>query len=277
MDDKLPQPSDQHPVTIIHSQESSYDYLVDAPSVSNEDMQVDMNSNRRVLARQTGNSAQRGTQTITGQNIINDPATNNPVITTSGVKQNFLFANPKTKLNQISIGLNTDGSYSMKVVNPSLGIDVTKATNSQLVFNSNQDIFKIVSILTPTWNYTGVSTPSVGAGGTGVNAADHQSFDIAHGQTTIPSFEVYMNSSFFGSTNYIPIYNGAVYNSITGINNAFSAVGIVALGTWNIYANSTNIHIGIDTTYVVGPNNSANGWTATTINFKIFVLQETAN
>jgi len=97
---------------------------------------------QRILGRQIPSSASRGTQTMTGQTIVNDPATNKPVISTSAIKQNTIFSDPTTQTPRVIEGLLPDNNYGMWVSKP--GIDATKATLDQLIFNSNQDILKIV-------------------------------------------------------------------------------------------------------------------------------------
>lgn len=102
----------------------------------------------RILPRQLSTGNQRGTQTITGSFIVADPVTNNPVITISGVDQNQVFSDPITQINQIVIGSFGDGSYGMKVAKP--GINVLNADVNQLIFNSNQNMFKIAATGTVT-------------------------------------------------------------------------------------------------------------------------------
>lgn len=108
---------------------------------------------QRILNRHIVSSASRGTQTTTGQNIINDPATANPVMVTSGITQNTTFSDPITQTPRIIEGLLPDSTYGMWVSKP--GIDVTTATISDLVFNSNQDTFKIIKKDTITVTTTG--------------------------------------------------------------------------------------------------------------------------
>lgn len=99
----------------------------------------------RTLPRQISTGNYRGTQTITGALIVADPGTNNPVITISGVNQNQLWSNPATKVNYMLAGSFGNGStdYGVKVAFP--GIDVTTATDDQLIFNSSQNVFKIIN------------------------------------------------------------------------------------------------------------------------------------
>ena len=97
---------------------------------------------QRILGRQIPSSASRGTQTMTGQTIVNDPSTNRPVITTSAIKQNTVFSDPKTQTPRVIEGLLPDGTYGMWVSKP--GVNVTTTTTTGLIFNSNQDVFKIV-------------------------------------------------------------------------------------------------------------------------------------
>lgn len=99
-------------------------------------------SSQRILNRHIVSSASRGNQTITGQTIVNDPVTSNPVIVTSGPQQNIVFSDPTTQTPRVVEGLLPDGSYGMWVSQPE--VPVTGASADQLIFNSNQDILKIV-------------------------------------------------------------------------------------------------------------------------------------
>lgn len=107
---------------IVNSGESSYKLpqpttttVGDIPTMSLD----------RTLPRQVSTGTMRGTQTITGQQLVNDPTTNNPVITTSGEDQTILVADPVTKLNRIVIGKLPNGDYGIAISKP--GYDVLTA------------------------------------------------------------------------------------------------------------------------------------------------------
>lgn len=116
----------------------------------------------RTLPRQISTGNYRGTQTITGALIVADPGTNNPVITISGVNQNQLWSNPLTKVNYMLAGNFGNGSkdYGVKVAFP--GIDVLTATDEQLIFNSSQNVFKIVKSGTISSPDLNIVWPGVG-------------------------------------------------------------------------------------------------------------------
>jgi hypothetical protein len=97
---------------------------------------------QRTIPRQISTGTFRGTQTITGQLIVSDPTTNNPVMTISGIDQNQIFTDPVSQVNQIVLGKLSDGRYGMKVA--PTGVNVLTASDSELIFNSSQNVFKIV-------------------------------------------------------------------------------------------------------------------------------------
>lgn len=137
---------------------------------------------QRILNRHIVSSASRGTQTTTGQNIINDPATANPVMVTSGITQNTIFSDPTTQTPRIIEGLLPDSTYGMWVSKP--GIDVTTAGVAGLIFNSNQDILKVIQTNTTTFNF---SSSAISTG------------KIAHGLNFTPLVLAFVNNVDLGS------------------------------------------------------------------------------
>lgn len=95
-------------------------------SVSNSDIPVaDMH---RVLPRQVSTGVSRGVQAQGSRNFQMNPGNAQQVV------------NDGTT-NRVLLG-NTVGDWGLKVSKP--GFDVTTATNEQLIFNSSQNVFKIV-------------------------------------------------------------------------------------------------------------------------------------
>lgn len=125
----------------MEPQKSSYTLGNDTQNIV-ENKDLPESNTERVLPRQVSSGLSRGNQTLLGTAIVADPSTNRPVIQTSGITQQQIFSDPVTELNRIIIGKLGPKSYGMKVSKD--GVDVTKADDNELVFNSNQDIFKIV-------------------------------------------------------------------------------------------------------------------------------------
>lgn len=96
-----------------------------AQPASVDDALLPTMSLERTLPRQISTGNLRGIQTITGELLINDPTTNNPVIKTSGVDQTILVADPVTKINRIVIGQMPNGDFGIAISKP--GFDVLDA------------------------------------------------------------------------------------------------------------------------------------------------------
>lgn len=171
-------------------------------------------------------------------------------------------------VNYMQIGLLTNGSYGVKIAQS--GVDVGSATNSQLVFNSAQDVFKIADKIQ-------TSIPSFTASASSIATT---SVTIAHGQSVEPIVDCYVKGQYFSSamgsllsTNYIRLPLNQPSGSYIISSYFFPDTGS---GSWLV-----NIGYGVDSTnvYVQASFENTNG-TSTTLNaipLTIFVLQETAS
>lgn len=124
------------------------------------------------------------------------------------------------------------------------GVDVT--TNSDpanLIFNSSQDVFKIVAS-----NSLTISHPS---NGTQDNVA------VAHGLSTIPAVVCFVSIPGFPGTQY-----GMPYGFFISSTNYLNA---------NFWIDSTNVTFSISTGSATGSSYTGN------YVFKYYILQETAN
>jgi hypothetical protein len=135
------------------------------------------------------------------------------------------------------------------------GVDVTTATNAQLIFNSAQNVFKIVA--TGTSTFPAAST-SLGAGGGW--AGDFQTTQINHGLGHIPIVFAIRQ----GSTTYAPIPSSTI------ITNAFGAEFL----SFTAYADATKVYLG--THLVINSSTSASA-SYGPFNCRYYLLQETAN
>lgn len=190
-------------------------------------------------------------------------------------KNDKIVVNDGTK-DLITLGRQNDGSYSLSfsdgfnqrlLVGPdSTGTEVVKiskagqnastATNDQLLFNSSQDVFKIIS--SGTASYT---PPSPISGG-----APQVVATIPHGQPNPPAFLVYVNNPYLGAV---------AFNS-PGLTIAPSTVYITNSGTYLLISSAdvdaTNLYIRF--TYL--GTASTTGLNAYTWSYKYYILQETA-
>lgn len=141
-------------------------------------------------------------------------------------------------------GQDSTGNTVLKVAQS--GYDARTATNSQLVFNSNQDILKVV--------LSGTITVSITAGGGAVATV------VAHGLSNIPMAIVYWSGSpsFWGSGNtWYPTPYGWYYSSTNYFDTQY-------------WVDSTYIHFQVEA-------GSATGAATGTYTFKYRLLQESAN
>lgn len=148
-----------------------------------------------------------------------------------------------TGTRRVLLGKGADGFYGLRVSQE--GVDVYTATLAQLVFNSDNNLFKIVASGTTTLDYDGnVNTFAT----------------VAHGQSNIPIVLAYVqlpNNANFSpmAGQYVPM---PVYINRTGLP-AVQCVQSV---------DSTNIYLRVHDIYA--PPNQ-------TYNFRYYVLQETAS
>lgn len=187
----------------------------------------------RTLPRQISTGSLRGTQTITGSLLVNDPTSNNTVINISGVDQNILVSNPTDKIPQIVLAKQSDGRYGMKVAPP--GINVLEASDSQLIFNSNQNVFKIVEKLSNDFGFISSA------------GASTQDVRITHNLGYIPAYLAFATNTVINpyistpSTLSIPM---SVYSVLSGVAGFVSAAYIEATSAT---ANEVNFQVGVYT------------------------------
>jgi len=163
-----------------------------------------------------------------------------------------------------------DGSYGMWVSKP--GTDVSSANTSQLIFNSNQDIFKIVKKTT-------TSVPSFTTTYNGSNTSGGTLLTIAHGLSFTPIVDIYVQAQLWNlsssliASSYIrlPIF---ISGSSTQILNSYWFPGTGG----NVYPMSVIYAVDATNVYVQAFY-EATGSSADTIQpipVTIFYLQETA-
>ncbi len=143
---------------------------------------------------------------------------------------------------RILLGQLPDGTYGMWVSKPTF--DATTATASQLIFNSNQDVFKVVA--------SGILTVNVSGAG------DFQS-SKAHGLGVIPAFIGYINSvPIAGSNIWLQLpYSQHQYNGGSGS----IVVGFMA----DLAADATNVYVNVSSIALFALGN---------FTFKYYLLEE---
>lgn len=175
--------------------------------------------------------------------------------------------------NILNIGQDSTGAYSMKVAKP--GYNAFDAPDDQLIFNSNQNVLKIVKSGTAVLSF---NFPSLGVGTGGlVGESGGSQLTIPHGLGYVPVVSVYANQFSSGEV-YVPISSGSIASF--ALNNFPQIVLGTASQTSTIYAYSiaadnTNLYIDIFRSYA--RNASTVDGISGTIDIKYYLFQETAN
>lgn len=160
--------------------------------------------------------------------------------------------NDRNGVPSIVMGILPDGTTGLKVAKP--GNNVLTTNNAGLVFNSAQNIFKIVT--------SGTSTQAVAS----LAQDATNTLTVAHNLGYIPSAIVYLNgtgSTYLAANRYyvppvtIPIKIGSTYYP-----------GII----YSYYVDATNIYFTVENRSALSPITDIG-----TANWKYYLLQETAN
>lgn len=150
----------------------------------------------------------------------------------------------------------SDGTTALKVAKP--GFEVSTATNSQLVFNSNQDIFKIVG------TGTGVA-PTVTTGADGTNTySGFATNPYPHGLGFTPAIIAY----------YLQSANSYVLMPYSEVVSASAPQGGIISSIYRTTVDSNNVYI---FHYVVTYSPGIGSGTYPGASVKYYLLQETAN
>ncbi len=210
-------------------------------SIPNVDPLAEAQAQPRVLARQIPPSTARGQMQLGASNIFTDSANQRIMVQDSN------------KVNVVSLG-NIGASmgvtqWGLKVAKA--GFDVTRATDTQLVFNSSQDVFKIVKSGTAS-----LTKPNPASGGaTYLTTIPH---GLGFTPLSVVSIEAGENLGFTAITYFTLPFNSVSYaGGALSINDAFAAS-----------TDSSNLYIEV----ITNGNNVITG----TFDFKYYLLQETA-
>lgn len=162
--------------------------------------------------------------------------------------------------NRVVMGLLPDGSYGLKV--SSEGTDVLSAADSELIFNSGQNVFKIVA--------TGTATIPAVTMSTSATANGQSSVVIAHGQSSVPAVLSYIIDRS-GKYQQIP-YSDADQLGWFALAGGGAAIYFASY----IYAqtDATNVTF---THYATNINKGTSGDSRPATTVRYYILQETAN
>lgn len=179
--------------------------------------------------------------------------TNNGVVSINQNDDNFLFYDGNVY--RMLVGLDDDGEPIIKISEE--GVSVLDADDDQLIFNSNNNLFKIIDT-----NTDSVTVPNPMSAGQIVTKT------IPHNLGFVPSFIVYGNIPTGGG------YVGA--GQLTNLPaHLYGSIGssfgqIVAV--MQARADETNLYVDVINPGALSVPNLGTPWT-----FKYYILQETAN
>lgn len=183
----------------------------------------------------------RGTQSIGGSaNIQSDPSGQRMVVNDNSFN--------RVAFGRIGTGVN---DWGMKVSKPGIAVDT--ATNDQLIFNSSQNVFKIVSSGTLTSPSLTVANPGAQYGSGTASAA------VTHNLGYIPAVLAYISQA--GQYYALPFNFSWGGGTSTGQRWAMMSATV----------DSSTFYVSLDVTCY---NTS---WTNANFSIKYYLLQETAN
>jgi hypothetical protein len=178
------------------------------------------------------------------------------------------------------IGPDSGGNEVVKI--SQAGFDASTATNSQLIFNSQQNTFKVATTLTGSLAVS-FSSYAQGSGGPATYTfASSNSLTLVHGLSTTPAIVPFLYDPTSGV--YVPFNNNTLISGASWsqtnpllIFNGLPSVAGVASYYWSISVNSTNVVIKglmsggqVQSTTMPAQNFPS-------CSFKIYCLQETSN
>lgn len=192
--------------------------------------------------------------------------TNDPAQIINAVNQNIaqLQANESTQIfkddtgtRRVLLGKGANDFYGLKVSQS--GVDVTTATNSQLVFNSGNNIFKIVSSGTMT-----LPQASLSQTGTDQWNSGSSSVSVNHGLSYVPTVVAFaLSSGLYYPLNYTS-------HGVGSFNNP-------SWDTISIRSDATTIGASLSMLMYSGTLAGSFTFTNGPYTIKYYILQETAN
>lgn len=158
----------------------------------------------------------------------------------------FLMYTPDNKV-AIACYIDSSGQPILKVAKE--GYDALTATNDQLIFNSSQNIFKIVESGTATINVPGAANDFI------------DEVVIDHNLGFVPSYEVYVTPppgyNGYVERTQLPFFDYSLFDSSTGADSGWHINGLADV---NLLSNT---QIGFRLSFVDGVASSVGDWTFT--------------
>lgn len=157
------------------------------------------------------------------------------------------------------LGKDSAGNIVVKVAKS--GQNVITAPDNELIFNSQQDTFKIVASGTSSYSVNIAATAGICATyDTGYNT-------IAHNLGYSPAVLV------FEQNNTAPVASGTLYSD----SYTYSSTGFAYTDVYNlIYVDNTNLYLGATWRQIASASSVSAPAVTSTISYKYYLLQETA-
>jgi len=173
-------------------------------------------------------------------------------------KERVTIYKDDTGTRRVLEGKGKDGFYGFKV-SPE-GVDVYTATDDQLIFNSNQNVFKIVGTGVGAFLTKTITGPAGGGWVTG-----HADTSIAHGLSFIPAY-----------LTYIELFGGSLqrFSVPLTLDNVVSNVEMSSV-RYHVSVDATNLIFNTDITGYLPAGKTAVAPAITSL--KYFLLQESAS
>jgi hypothetical protein len=225
---------------------------------------VDVVSNDAIKSHQTISTSYSGTGNtllqrlqMANNELAGYDGSNNKILSITPNK--FLYSDGST--NRVLMGVDSAGSEVVKI--SKAGFDPQTATNDQLIFNSNQDIFKIVEI-----GY--ITVPSLNTGTITAGTINFVSSTFTYQYTTYNSANppAVIIQQLTSSGFYTPISSGSL--DLIRFGSTLSYAGM-----HNFQINNSSVAYYYTINGFLSSGTTSQGYGNTT--FKVFVLQETAN
>lgn len=233
------------------------------PTPNTSDVIIDGASKaHKTISSHYSTDADTNTQRLQMQNkqIVGNNGTSQ--IVNYGVQSDGNFALKFFDANGVGVarfGQYEDGTIALKVAKS--GQEVDTATDSNLIFNSAQDIFKIVG--SGTLSLSG-NTGTFGAGSGLIIIA---SGSYTHGLGYVPGVLIY---GVDNNGNETPISSGVVLSGFSGSGSNIFAFSIER----DIVLTSSTISFSLVWRYTLAAGTSSQPWAES---YKFYFLQETAN
>jgi len=220
--------------------------VISIDALPNVDPIRDPQAQPRVLARQIPPSTARGQMQLGAPNIFTDSANRRITVQDDNQVSTVAIGN---------IGLDSSGTqlWGMKVAQT--GVDVTTATDNQLIFNSNQDVFKIVQ--------TGTITATIA---NGIDTAQQTVQIKAHNLGYNPGIIAFMSFNNSSGTIFSPMPYLSTGAYVDGGGHSWLQNVVVATCS----VDTVNITLIVDAVYAL-TNSLSPLWT-----MQYYLLQETA-